>query len=117
MSDVNTTSTSEPRKVGKLKILSGPASVLQLLPRARMDFEVVARQMAFEWTRPGAGVARIEGAQIESVQQHGQSFIVRLKPSGFGAKVMTFGTTSDADSEAWVRAIEAIKASAVIARP
>src|SRR3954464_7280474 len=108
MSDVNTASETEPRKVGALKILLGPAGLLQLLPRATMDFEVVARQTAFEWTRPGAGTARIEGAQIESVQQHGQAFTMAVKPSGFGAKVLTFGATSDADAEAWVRAIEAI---------
>ena len=112
MSDGNTTSASEPRKVGTLKILSGPAGLLQLLPRATLDFDVTARQTALEWTRPGAGTARVAGTEIESVQQHGQAFIVAVKPSGFGAQVLTFATASDADAEAWVRAIEAIKASA-----
>ncbi len=117
MSDLNTASAAEPRKIGTLKILSGPAGLLQLLPRATMDFEVTARQTTLEWTRPGAGVARIEGAQIESVQQHGQAFIVAVKPSGFGAKALTFGTTSDAEAVAWVQAIEEIEASAAAARP
>ncbi len=117
MSDVNTMPASEPRKVGTLKVLSGPAGLLPLLPWATMDFEVAARRTALEWTRAGAGVARIEGAQIESVQQHGQAFVVALKPTGFGAKVLTFAASSNADAEAWVQAIEAIKASAAIARP
>jgi NAD(P)-binding Rossmann-like domain len=117
MSDVNTTSTSESRKVGTLKVLSGPAGLLPLLPRATLDFEVAARGTALEWTKAGPGVAHIEGAQIESVQRHGQAFVVVLKPTGFGAQVLTFGASSDADAEAWVQAIEAIKASAAVARP
>jgi hypothetical protein len=67
MSDVNTQSTSELRKVGTLKILAGPAGLLALLPRAAMDFKVEARRTTLEWTRAGAGVARVEGAQIDSV--------------------------------------------------
>ena len=82
-----------------------------------MDFQVAARGTALEWTRAGAGVARIEGAQIESTQRHGQAFLVSLKPSGFGARVLTFGASSETDAEAWVQAIEAIKASAADARP
>ncbi len=117
MSDVNTTLVSEPRKVGTLKVLSGPAGLLPLLPWATMDFEVAARRTALEWTKAGAGVARIEGARIESVQRHGHAFVVALKPTGFGAKALTFAASSDADAEAWVQAIEAIKASAAIARP
>ena len=116
MSDGNTAAASEPRKVGTLKILSGPASLLQLLPQATMNFEVTARQTALEWTRPGAGIARIEGAQIENAQQQGQAFTVAVKPSGYSAQVLTFATTSDTDAEGWVRAIEAIKAAAAVAR-
>src|SRR5208283_3002467 len=104
MSDVNTMPASEPRKVGTLKVLSGPAGLLPLLPRATMDFEVAARRTALEWTKVGAGVARIEGAQIESVQRHGQAFVVALKPTGFVAKALTFAAASDADAEAWVQA-------------
>jgi NAD(P)-binding Rossmann-like domain len=117
MSDVNAIPTSEPRKIGALKILSGPADLLRLLPRATMDFEVAARRTTLEWTRAGAGVARIEGSQIESVQQHGQAFVVALKPTSFGTKVLTFAAPSEADAEAWVQAIEAIKASAAVVRP
>ena len=117
MSDGNTTSASEPRKVGTLKILSGPAGLLQLLPRATLDFEVTARQTALEWARPGAGIARVQGTEIESVQQHGQAFIVAVKPTGSSPQVLTFAATSDADAGAWIQAIEAIKTSAAVALP
>jgi hypothetical protein len=51
-----------------------------------------------------------------SAHLHGQAFTVVLKPSGFGTKVLTFGTTSAADAAAWVQAIEAIEASATATR-
>jgi len=63
VSDASTTPASEPRKVGTLKILAGPAGLLPLLARASMDFEVAVRQTALEWTRAGAGVSRVEGAK------------------------------------------------------
>lgn len=117
MSDASTTPASEPRKVGTLKILAGPAGLLPLLARASMDFEVAVRQTALEWTRAGAGVSRVEGARIESVQRHGRAFVVAFKPSGFGPRVLTFGASSDADAEAWVQAIEAIRASTAVTQP
>ncbi|MGA9866547.1 MAG: NAD(P)-binding protein [Acetobacteraceae bacterium] len=117
MSDASTTPASEPRKVGTLKILAGPAGLLPLLARASMDFEVAVRQTALEWTKAGAGVSRVEGARIESVRRAGRAFIVAFKPSGFGPRVLTFGASSDADAETWVQAIEAIRSSTAVTRP
>jgi hypothetical protein len=111
MSDVNSAPPSQPRKVGTLKILSGPKGLVQLLPMATMEFQVTARQTALEWTRGGAEITAIEGARIESVQRHDTAFIVTLKPP---SQVLTFGALSDTDAENWVQAIEATMAAVAL---
>jgi hypothetical protein len=110
-------SSSGVRKVGMLKILAGPESLLWLLPRAQADFEVTARQETLHWTRGKSAQGDIAGAQIKSVQRHGRGFIVELKSFGHGVKTLTFEAPSDKDAAEWAEAVEAVRASAAVAQP
>ena len=110
-------SSSDVRKVGILKMLAAPESLLWLLARAQADFEVTARQETLHWTRGESAVGDIAGAQIESVQRRGRAFIVELKSFGYGVKTLLFEAASDEDAGEWADAIEAIRASAAVAQP
>ncbi len=110
-------SSSNIRKVGILKILAAPETMLYLLSRAQADFEVIARQESLHWTRRESAAGELAGAQIESVQRRGRAFIVRLKSSGYGVKTLLFEAASDEDAGEWAEAIEAIRASAAVAQP
>lgn len=113
MADEKTASLLEIYKVGRLKILAGPAGLLWLLPRAQMDFDVTARRDTLNWTKgPGLPEGSIAGNQIQSVQRHGQAFVVELKSTGFGVTTLTFEAPSDAEAAEWVEIIGKIKASA-----